>query len=217
MIREVITTAKTVDLALEKGAQELGFSVDEVKYEVLEEPKKGILGIGACDAKLRVYFEETPAFRAKEFLEKLIANMAIDAKVVLVSETKENASFEISGQGLGVLIGKRGDVLDSIQYLTTLTANKYIDDFYRISIDIENYREKRAEALRALARRVAEKVRRYKRSFTLEPMTPNERRIIHSEIQNIEGVTTDSIGEDNDRRIVISLERPFNRGGKSSK
>ena len=217
MIREVITTAKTVDLALEKGAEELGFSLAEVKYEVLEEPKKGILGIGACDAKLRVYFEETPVYRAKDFLENLVKNMALDAKVELTGETEESAAFEISGDGLGILIGKHGDVLDSIQYLATLAANKDIDDFYRVSIDIENYREKRAEARRVLARRMAEKVRRYKRSFTLEPMNPYERRIIHSEIQKIEGVTTHSVGQDSERKIVISLEKDAKKGDKANR
>lgn len=207
MTKEVIATGKTVDIALEKGASELGFSAGEVKYEILEEPKKGILGIGSCDAKLRVYFEETPCYRAKEFLEKLIENMALDATVLLNSENEEGAAFEIKGEGLGILIGKHGDVLDSIQYLATLAANKDIDEFYRISVDIENYREKRAEALRVLARRMADKVQRYRRNFTLEPMNPYERRIIHSEIQKISGVMTYSVGQDNERKIVIALER----------
>lgn len=209
MIKETIVSAKSTELAIEKGAEELGYSVEKVQFEVLEEAKKGILGIGSSNAKVRVWHEDSPAEIAFGFVNTLLDNMGISADINMGDETEESAAISITGEDLGILIGKHGDVLDAVQYLATLAANKDRDkdDFYRISVDVEGYREKRAESLRALARRIADKVLRSRRSFTLEPMNPYERRIIHSEVQNIEGVTTYSVGQDADRKIVISLEK----------
>ncbi len=209
MIKETIVSAKSTELAVEKGAEELGYSVEKVQFEVLEEAKKGILGIGSSNAKVRVWHEDSPAEIAYGFVDTLLDNMGISANIDMGDETEDGAAISITGDDLGILIGKHGDVLDAVQYLATLAANKDRDkdDFYRITVDVEGYREKRAESLRALARRIAEKVLRTRRNFTLEPMNPYERRIIHSEIQNIEGVTTYSVGQDAERKIVISLEK----------
>ncbi|MBR6593857.1 MAG: protein jag [Clostridia bacterium] len=209
MIKETIVSAKSTELAVEKGAEELGYSVEKVQFEVLEEAKKGILGIGSSNAKVRVWHEDSPAEIAYGFVDTLLDNMGISANINMGDETEDGAAISITGDDLGILIGKHGDVLDAVQYLATLAANKDRDkdDFYRITVDVEGYREKRAESLRALARRIAEKVLRTRRNFTLEPMNPYERRIIHSEIQNIEGVTTYSVGQDAERKIVISLEK----------
>lgn len=209
MIKETTVSAKTVDLAVQMGAEELGYGVDKVKYEVIEEGKKGILGIGSSNAVVRVYHEDTPTEIALDFIGTLLENMGVNASVAVKAEDDEGVQIEITGENLGLLIGKHGDMLDSVQYLATLAANKDRDkdDFFRISVDVEGYREKRAEALRALARRMADRVLRFRRNYTLEPMNAYERRIIHSEIQLIEGVTTYSIGQDVDRKIVISLEK----------
>ncbi|MBE6678220.1 MAG: protein jag [Ruminococcaceae bacterium] len=209
MIKETTVSAKTVELALEKGAEELGYPVEKVQYEILEEAKKGILGIGSANAKLRVYHEDTPAETAHDFIVTLLGNMGVEADVSISEENEEGVLLDISGENLGLLIGKHGDMLDAVQYLATLAANKNRDknDFYRVSVDVEGYREKRAEALRSLARRMADKVLRSRRNYSLEPMNAYERRIIHSEVQNIEGVTTYSVGQDAERKIVISLEK----------
>lgn len=209
MIKETTVSAKTVDLAVQMGAEELGYGVEKVKYEVIEEGKKGILGIGSSNAVVRVYHEDTPTEIALDFIGTLLENMGVNASVAVKAEDDEGVQIEITGENLGLLIGKHGDMLDSVQYLATLAANKDRDkdDFFRISVDVEGYREKRAEALRALARRMADRVLRSRRNYTLEPMNAYERRIIHSEIQLIEGVTTYSIGQDVDRKIVISLEK----------
>lgn len=207
MLKQTVATEKTVEAAVSKACLELGVAVEDVDYVVLEEPKKGIFGIGASDAKVSVTIKETPATRAVEFLEKLVSNMGIDAEIVVTSKDDEGVTISINGGSLGVLIGRRGDVLDSIQYLATLAANVKKNGFYRITVDIEGYREKRAETLRGVARRMSEKVLKYKRSFALEPMNAYERRIIHAECQNIAGVTTRSIGEGADRKIVISPEK----------
>lgn len=206
MTKEIITTGKTVDEAVAAGAAQLGKTVDSVKHEILEEPRKGILGIGASAAKVKVYFEETPAIIAVDFIETMLKNMKIDATVSLDNEDSEGALISVGGDNLGILIGRHGDVLDSIQYLTTLAANKGKDDFYRITVDIENYREKRAQTLQSLARRMSDKVLKYRKSFALEPMNAYERRIIHSECQNIAGITTYSIGDGAERKIVIAPE-----------
>ncbi len=206
MIKEFIATGKTVEDAVAAGAAELGRAVDKVSVEVLEEARKGILGIGASDAKVRVYIENTPSVIAEEFVQTLLKNIDIEAKVTVETEDEEGALISISGDNLGLLIGRHGDVLDSLQYLATLAANKKVDKFYRITIDIENYREKRAQTLKTLARRMSDKVLKYKKSFSLEPMNAYERRIIHSECQKIQGVTTYSIGDGTERKIVVTLE-----------
>ncbi len=206
MIKEVIATGKTVAAATEAGAAQLGKSVNEVDFVVIEEPKSGFLGLGASDAKVKVVIKETPALKALDFIETLLANMGITAEVVIKSEDDEGAELDVVGADLGVLIGRHGDVLDSLQYLATLVANKDLDDFYRITVDVEGYRAKREDTLRSLARRMAAKVLKYKKGFALEPMNAYERHIIHSEVQNIEGVGTYSIGEGADRKIIITLE-----------
>ena len=206
-MKEIITTGKTVDAALTAALNELGKAADQVEYEVLEEGKKGLFGIGASDAKIRVWLKETPALRAVEMLEKLIENMHLNAEVQVLSETDEEVLLNIEGDNLGVLIGRRGDVLDSVQYLATLSANLGRPGYYRVSVDAQGYRAKRADVIRGIARRMAEKVKKYHRAFQLDPMSAYERRIVHSECQNIEGVTTHSIGEGVDRRVVISPEK----------
>ncbi len=207
MLKETVVTAKTTEQAVTAACAELGVTAEEVEYVVLEEPKKGILGIGASDAKVSVKLKMTPALKAYEFIENLIKNMNLDASVEITEKDEEGVTIAINGDNLGILIGRRGDVLDSLQYLATLAANIEKSSFYRVTVDVQGYREKRAETLRGVARRMSEKVLKYKRSFALEPMNAYERRIIHSECQNIAGVTTRSIGEGADRKIVISPEK----------
>lgn len=210
-MKEVITAGKTLEQALEEGALQLGKTPDQVEYEVLEEGKKGLFGIGATDTKLRVYLPETPATRAVEFLETLLGNMGLEASVEVVDETEEEISLNIVGEHLGALIGRRGDVLDSVQYLATLSANLGNPGYYRVSVDAQGYRARRVETVQGIARRMAEKVLKYHRAFSLDPMSPYERRIVHSACQEIPGVTTHSIGEGADRRVVISPEKPPQR------
>lgn len=210
-MKEVIAVGKTLEQALEEGALLLGKTPDQVEYEVLEEGKKGLFGIGATDTKLRVYLPETPATRAVDFLETLLGNMSLEASVEVVDETEEEISLNIVGEHLGALIGRRGDVLDSVQYLTTLSANLGNPGYYRVSVDAQGYRARRVETVQGIARRMAEKVLKYRRAFSLDPMSPYERRIVHSACQEIPGVTTHSIGEGADRRVVISPEKPPRR------
>ncbi len=223
MIREIITTAKTIDEAVKNGAEKLGIAVEKVESEVLEQPKKGILGIGAQDAKVRVFYELTPAQCAENFVTTVLEDMGVDGFTVTVTNTSDDEiELSVSGGELGVAIGRHGDVLDALQYLTNLAVNRTTEKMVRVNVDIENYRSKREETLRSLARRMAQKAIKSGRNVSLEPMNSYERRIIHSEIQNIEGVTTFSVGNDSDRRIIVSPEKklqkpagaPKPRGGK---
>lgn len=201
-----MSSGKTVAAAAQAGAEMLGKTIEEVDYVVVEEPKSGFLGIGASDAVVKVFVKETPALKALEFVETVLSDMGITADISITSEDDEGATIDVNGDGLGVLIGHHGDVLDSLQYLATLVANKDLDDFYRITVDVEGYRAKREQTLRSLARRMAQKVLKYNKGFALEPMNAYERHIIHSEVQEIEGVGTYSIGDGAERKIIITLE-----------
>ncbi|MBQ9979190.1 MAG: protein jag [Clostridia bacterium] len=208
MKKETIVTGKTVDEALRNAASELGASVEDLEYTVLEEPKKGLFGIGAAPAKLQVSYAPTAIDLAVEFVKTTLKNMNINADVI-VSDTELGKKIDVLGEGAGVLIGHHGETLDSFQHLTNLAANRTENKKAptpKISVDVESYRAKREETLRALARRMAHKVVKYKRSVMLEPMNPYERRIIHAELQSFAGVNTNSIGSESNRKVVIYLD-----------
>ena len=208
MKKELILSAKTVEEALQNAANELGVSVDALEYNVLEEAKKGLFGIGASPAKVQVTYIPTAIDLAVEFVETTLKNLKIDA-VVKVSDTELGKKIDVSGAAAGLLIGHHGETLDSFQHLANLAANRTENKkapVPKISVDIESYRAKREETLRSLARRMAHRVVKYKRSVMLEPMNPYERRIIHAELQSFRGVNTNSIGSENNRKVVIYLD-----------
>lgn len=209
MIREVTVYGKTVEEAIEKGLKELNVVAEKAQYEVIENAKKGFLGFGETPAKVRVYCEMNASMKAVDFVTTLVKNMELDVEVKTEVVNGKDVKITLVGEAAGMLIGHHGETLDSVQYLANLTANKGDEDredYSKITVDIENYRAKREETLRTLARRMAARVRKNGRNMTLEPMNPYERRIIHSEIQDIEGVSTYSIGSDDNRKIVICLE-----------
>lgn len=203
-MKELYFNGKSIDDALANAARELGKDATELEYEVVEEGKKGFLGLGSADARILVRFDPDVKEATRDFLETLLKNAGIEAQINC--EEKENGElfYTLEGDHLGVLIGRHGEVLDALQYLLSLVTNRHGDDYVRVSIDIENYREKRADTLRSLAQKTAQRVKRTGRAVTLEPMSPYERRIIHSQAQEIEGVTTHSIGSGDDRRVVMS-------------
>ena len=211
MKKEITVTAKTTAEAIEKAVAELGApSAEAIEYTVLEEAKKGLFGIGAAPAKIQASYTVKGVYVALEMIKKVVADMGLDATVTHTKTVDGDDRINIDGEGAGILIGHHGDTLDSLQYLANLAANRKIEgekrEFVKVSIDIEGYRAKREETLRSLARRMADKVLKNKKSVMLEPMNPYERRIIHSEVQNIEGVSTNSIGSENNRKIVIYLD-----------
>ena len=214
MSKEIIVTGKTIADAIAAAVAELGVSsAEEIEYTVIDEGKKGIFGIGAVPAKISAKASYKGEIFALNFINQLVKDMGLDVNVEMKDvegSDKDCKLIDITGEGAGALIGHHGDTLDSLQYLANLAANKRVNgvkpSYVKITVDAENYRAKREETLRGLARRMADKVLKQKRSVMLEPMNPYERRIIHSEIQNIEGVSTNSIGSENNRKIVIYLE-----------
>lgn len=217
MNREVITTGRTVDEALQKAYEELQASSEKTQFEILELPKKGFLGLKNTPAKVRVYMEYSKAECAVDYLQKIFKGMGLQEVSIEVKENENGATLILSGEGLGVLIGRRGETLDSLQYLAGLVANRMEGDYFRITLDSNSYREKREKTLEALARKLASQVIRAGRSMSLEPMNPYERRIIHATVQGIEGVTSSSVGEEPNRRVVISStspRKPYNRDGR---
>ena len=214
MNNEIIVTGKTVEDAVAEAVEQLGAkSAAEIEYTVVEEPKKGLFGIGSSPAKISAQKVFKGEIFALNFIEQLVKDMGLDVTVEMKDaegSDKDCKLIDIQGEGAGVLIGHHGDTLDSLQYLANLAANKRVDGvkppYVKIAVDAENYRARREETLRALARRMADRVLKQKKSVMLEPMNPYERRIIHSEIQNIAGVSTNSIGSENNRKIVIFLE-----------
>ena len=211
MKKELIVTGKTVEDARKKAAAQLGVAEEEMIVTVLEEGKKGFLGIGATDAKISVSYSEDGEDTALDFIRKLIDDMALEGLTVAKKEgSNGDVLITVDGDNAGVLIGHHGETLEAIQYLANLAANKKVAgekrEYVRVTVDVEGYRAKREASLRALARRMSAKVIKNKKSVMLEPMNPYERRIVHSEVQGIAGVSTNSIGSENNRRVVIFLD-----------
>ncbi len=198
--------AKTIDEAIELALAEIGAQKSEVEIEVVEEGTKGFLGIGGKDAVVKVTYNPDSEKRAKDFLNKIFEITKED--VTVESEIDgEILKINLSGPDMGIVIGKRGETLDALQHLTSLVVNRGDKSFLKVSLDAENYREKRNVALEELAGKLANKVMRTGRNQTLEPMNAYERRIIHSALQNHETVTTYSIGQGVNRKVVIALKK----------
>lgn len=206
----ITVTAKTVSDAITQASLQLGVSSDRLQYEVIEKGSAGILGglIGAKPAVIRAKKIETVDDKATDFLKDVFGAMGLSVDVdVKMNEEEKEMEINLSGDEMGILIGKRGQTLDSLQYLVSLVVNKESEDYLRVKLDTENYRERRKETLETLAKNIAYKVKRTRRSVSLEPMNPYERRIIHSALQNDKYVFTRSEGEEPFRHVVIALKR----------
>ena len=202
---ELTFSAKTVDLAVAAAAEQLKIDADKVRYEVIEEGKRSLFG--SKDAVIRVISSGKGA-RVKAFIEEIVKNFPLDGVEVEVIEEEQTLKVEISGEEASYLIGRRGETLNSLQYLAGLVANNGEEKYSRITLNINGYREKREKTLEALARRLSNQVLRSGRSTTLEPMAPYERRIIHATVQGIDGVSSTSVGDEPNRKVVISSDNP---------
>jgi len=222
-------TARTVEEAVQSALEELEAEKDNVDIEILEQPTKGIFGIlGSKNAKVRVTLKEKKTTeksvnreienkeiriteytlekeRARKFLRDVLEAMDIKAEI-RVKDINESLYINLSGPKMGMIIGRRGQTLDSLQYLVSLVVNKdkERDSFVKVILDTEDYRRKREETLQRLARRLADRARKTGKNIELEPMNPYERRIIHSTLQEVEGITTFSEGEEPYRKVIIS-------------
>ena len=204
-------TAKTVNDAITEACQKLSIPSSKLEYEVLEEGSTGFLGLGAKAAKIKARVKEeekTVDMVAKDFLTEVFKAMNLPVVLnIKYDDIERILDIDLAGDDMGVLIGKRGQTLDSIQYLVSLVVNKGKEDYIRVKLDTENYRQRRKATLENLAKNIAFKVKRTKRPVSLEPMNPYERRIIHSALQNDRYVTTHSEGDEPFRRVVVTLKK----------
>ncbi len=237
MIKTLEKTARTEDEAIAAALAELGMDRDDVSVEIVERAKSGFLGIGASPAVIRVSYEvpdpvvekapaapaakpaaevaaaevvdENPDYAAiRQFLSGLLERMGVKAQIEISTRENGGINVNLSGNGMGAIIGRRGETLDAIQHLTNYAVNRGSEKHLHISVDAENYRSKREESLTRLAEKMAEKAIKYKRSMALEPMNSYERHVIHTALQNYEGVTTSSTGVEPNRRVVVSYVKP---------
>ncbi len=204
-------SAKTVNEAIMEACRKLSVTSDKLDYQVIEEGSNGFLGIGSRPAVIRAAakIEEVNAEdAAKNFLNEVFAAMNMQVKMdVNYDEAGKSMDIELSGDEMGVLIGKRGQTLDSLQYLVSLVVNREVEEYIRVKVDTENYRQRRRETLENLAKNIAYKVKKTRRPVSLEPMNPYERRIIHSTLQNDKYISTHSEGDEPFRRVVITYKR----------
>lgn len=206
-MKELKFSAKTVEQAVKEAAEALGTEEAKLNYEVIDEGKRGLFSKQDAVILVRV---STKAARVKEFMSKIVAAFPLVDVEVEVTEDEQALKIELCGENASYLIGRRGDTLNALQYLAGLVANNGEEKYSRVSLNINGYREKREKTLEALAKRLGNQVARSGRSVTLEPMAPYERRIIHATIQNIENVSSSSVGEEPRRRVVISCDNPKN-------
>ncbi|MEH7237918.1 RNA-binding cell elongation regulator Jag/EloR [Bacillus sp. JJ1562] len=203
-MKQVTATGQTVDEAVESALAQLSTTRDRTEIQIIDEGKKGIFGIfGTKPAVVKVTVKIDPVEEAQKFLEKVVSTMGVSAKLD-VTRNGKNVIFQLSGEKMAVLIGKRGQTLNSLQYLTQLVANRFSDHYLNIMVDAENYRGRREETLVQLADRLADKVSRTKQDVKLEPMPSYERKVIHTALANHAKVKTSSSGSDPNRHIVIS-------------
>ncbi|MBE7047501.1 MAG: protein jag [Ruminococcaceae bacterium] len=205
-MKSVEMIGKTVEEAVELALKELGANEDEVQIEVVDSGAKGFLGMGSRDAKVVVTYNFDPEKVAKKFLDGLFEAWGEEVEVWTRLD-EDILRVELAGDNMGVVIGKRGDTLDAIQYLVSLCVNKGQKDFLKVSVDTENYREKRNKTLESLSKKLAIRVAKTRKNMTLEPMNSYERRIIHATLQNDRYVTTYSIGQAPNRRVVIAYNK----------
>ena len=201
-------SAKTVDEALTEASISLGIPSSEIEYEVVEKGSTGFLGLGSKNAVIKARKKFSVEENVKEFLKSVFSAMEMEVEIVVkVNDEDKTIDVDLKGDDMGILIGKRGQTLDSLQYLTNLAVNKNSENYYKVKVDTEDYRKRRKDTLENLAKNIAYKVKRTTRSVELEPMNPFERRVIHSALQNDRFVTTHSEGEEPYRHVVVTLKK----------
>ena len=204
MRKEAIKEAATLEEAKEAAAKEIGLDVQTAQFEILQMPQKKTLGLfGGCPARVRAFFEVSPAEKAAEYLKDVLRDMGAGEVAIEIKTNDDGCVLTLQGDDVGFIIGRRGETLDALQYLTGLVANRVDNAYYRVTIDVGNYREKRDKTLAELARKVGSQAAKTGRKTSLEPMNPYERRIIHTTVQDIEGAMSWSVGTEPNRHVVV--------------
>ncbi len=219
MIREAIAKGETVEIAFANACRELGVETTEAEFEILEMPQKKTFGLfGGSPAKVRAYIEEhDPAQEAADYLKNVLREMGLPDASVEIHREETGAALILSGDDIGFIIGHRGETLDALQYLASLVANHVDGTYFRVTLDVGNYREKRKETLESLGKKMAARAVKTGRNSSLEPMNPYERRIIHTAVQTVPGAKSWSEGVDQGRHVVIGPEggeRPQRRNDR---
>jgi spoIIIJ-associated protein len=203
MSRSIELSAKTVEEAVNMAAKELNTEKENIDVEILEEGSKGLLGlIGSKSVRIKATIKEG---QSKKFLQDVFELMGLNVNMEINQEGKD-VNINLVGDNMGILIGHRGETLDALQYIANIVENKGREEFTKINLDVENYRRKREETLVRLANKMAEKVKKYRKSLTLEPMNAYERKVIHSTLQEDDYVKTLSIGEEPNRKVTIAMK-----------
>lgn len=201
-------SAKTVDDAITEASIKLGTTSDKIEVEVIEKGSTRFLGIKSKPAIIKARKKNDTVDNIREFLENVFSAMNMEVTIdIKKAEDDKVYEVELSGKEMGLLIGKRGQTLDSLQYLTNLAVNKHSDGYIKVKLDTEDYRQRRKDTLENLAKNIAYKVKRTKRPVSLEPMNPFERRVIHSALQGDRYVETHSEGEEPFRHVVVTLKK----------
>lgn len=199
---------KSVDEAIKAALDELGCEIDDVMIEVIEEPTKGLLGfVGKKPAVVRVTMREKPEEEARQIVEDILNRIKIDYKINRVEYENGRIRINIVGKDMGLLIGRKGETLNSLQFIVGLIMNRKRDEKVRIILDVEDYRKKREQSLEALALRLSDKVKKTRKNVVMRPMSSQERRIVHTALQGDPQVTTYSMGNEPNRKVVISLKK----------
>jgi spoIIIJ-associated protein len=228
MIREAIAKGETVEIAFANACRELGVDTTDAEFEILEMPQKKTFGLfGGSPAKVRAFIEEKddPAQEAADYLVSVLREMGLPGATVEIQREEGGAALILSGEDIGFIIGHRGETLDALQYLASLVANHVDGSYFRVTLDVGNYREKRKETLESLGKKMAARAVKTGRNSSLEPMNPYERRIIHTAVQTVEGAKSWSEGVDQGRHVVIGPEggerpqprRNDRRGGRNDR
>ena len=211
MIREAIGVGETEVLALEDAKRQLGIDESEiVEFEVIQRAEKKKFGLfGGAPAKVKITLKAGPAETAEEFLSNVLKNMKLESVSINKKEIENGVEFDLEGENVGFVIGRRGETLDALQYLTSLVANHADNSYFKVTVNTGDYREKREKTLEILGRKLAFKAIKTGRKTSLEPMNPYERRIIHAALQDFNGVTTYSTGTEPGRRVVIAPDNSY--------
>lgn len=207
-VRTIEKRGKTVDEAIKLALDEMGCEQDDVKVEIVEEPSKGLLGfVGKKPAVVRITRRETPEEETRKVLEDLLNKMKIDYQITNVEYDAGRVRINITGQDMGLLIGRKGETLNAVQFILSLIVNRERAEKIHITLDVEDYRKKKEESLEALALRLSDKVKKTRKNVVMRPMTSQERRIVHTALQSDPQVTTYSLGDEPNRKVVISLKK----------
>lgn len=206
-LRTIERKGKTVDEAIKSALDELGCDIEDVKVEIVEEPSKGLLGLGKKPAVVRISIRQTPEQETRMVLEDLLNKMKIDYVINSVEFEAGRVRINITGKDMGLLIGRKGETLNAVQFILSLIVNRDRAEKIHITLDVEDYRKKKEESLEALALRLSDKVKKTRKNVVMRPMTSQERRIVHTALQTDTQVTTYSLGDEPNRKVVISLKK----------